>query len=54
MTQYLLAIHHPDDYDASLEDEAMHRDIDTRGRGAPVFLMETLINAGRFKRGSGQ
>lgn len=28
MTQYLVAIHHPDDYDASLEDEAMHRDID--------------------------
>ena len=28
MTQYLVAIHHPDNYDASLEDEAMHRDID--------------------------
>jgi hypothetical protein len=28
MTQYLVAIHHPDDYDASLEDEAMSRDID--------------------------
>jgi hypothetical protein len=29
MTQYLVAIHHPDDYDpASMEDEAMHRDID--------------------------
>lgn len=28
MTQYLVAIHHPDDYDASREDEAMHRDID--------------------------
>jgi hypothetical protein len=28
MTQYLVAIHHPDDYDGSLEDEAMHRDID--------------------------
>ncbi|WP_160010050.1 YciI family protein [Rhizobium sp. 18055] len=29
MTQYLVAIHHPDDYDpAALEDEAMHRDID--------------------------
>lgn len=28
MAQYLVAIHHPDDYDASLEDEAMHRDID--------------------------
>jgi hypothetical protein len=28
MTQYLIAIHHPDDYDPSLEDEAMDRDID--------------------------
>src|SRR5471030_81250 len=29
MAQYLVAIHHPDDYDASVEDQAMHRDIDT-------------------------
>jgi len=28
MTQYLVAIHHPDDYDPSLETEAMSRDID--------------------------
>jgi hypothetical protein len=28
MTQYLIAIHHPDDYDTSTEDEAMARDID--------------------------
>ncbi len=28
MTQYLVAIHHPDDYDPSAEDEAMYRDID--------------------------
>jgi hypothetical protein len=29
MTQYLVAIHHPDNYDpATAEDEAMHRDID--------------------------
>jgi hypothetical protein len=28
MTQYLVAIHHPDGYDGALEDEAMHRDID--------------------------
>jgi hypothetical protein len=28
LTQYLIAIHHPDDYDPSLEDEAMDRDID--------------------------
>jgi len=29
MTQYLVAIHHPDDYDPSIEDETMSRDIDT-------------------------
>ena len=29
MARYLVAIHHPDDYDPSVaEDEAMHRDID--------------------------
>ena len=28
MPQYLVAIHHPDDYDPSTEDEAMARDID--------------------------
>jgi hypothetical protein len=28
MTQYLVAIHRPSDYEPSLEDEAMHRDID--------------------------
>jgi hypothetical protein len=26
--QYLVTIHHPDDYDSSVEDEAMTRDID--------------------------
>jgi hypothetical protein len=28
MTQYLVSIHHPDDYDPSAEDEAMSHDID--------------------------
>jgi len=28
MTQYFVAIHHPDGYDGSLEDETMHREID--------------------------
>jgi hypothetical protein len=28
MPQYLVAIHHPDNYDPSLEDETMDRDID--------------------------
>ena len=27
MARYLVAIHHPDNYDSSREDEAMHRDI---------------------------
>ena len=38
MTQYLVAIHHPDDYDPSAEDEAMVRDIDV--------LNEEMIAAG--------
>jgi hypothetical protein len=39
MPQYLVAIHHPDDYDPSVaEDEAMHRDIDA--------LNEEMIAAG--------
>ena len=39
MTQYLVAIHHPDDYDpAAAEDEAMARDIDT--------LNEEMVAAG--------
>ena len=36
--QYMVAIHHPDDYDPSVEDEAMHRDIDV--------LNEEMIAAG--------
>ncbi len=39
MTQYLIAVHHPDDYDPSVvEDEAMHREIDA--------LNEEMIAAG--------
>ena len=38
MTQYLVAIHHPDNYDPSLEGEAMARDIDT--------LNEEMVAAG--------
>ncbi|MFZ0814692.1 MAG: YciI family protein [Candidatus Sulfotelmatobacter sp.] len=38
MTRYLVAIHHPDNYDPSVEDEAMHRDIDA--------LNEEMIAAG--------
>jgi hypothetical protein len=40
---YLIAIHHPDNYDPSLEDEAMSRDIDVLndemvGAGVRVFV----------------
>ena len=38
MKQYLVAIHHPDDYDPSTEGEAMVRDIDV--------LNEEMIAAG--------
>ena len=38
MTRYLVAIHHPDNYDGSSEDEAMHRDIDV--------LNEAMVAAG--------
>ena len=39
MTQYLVAIHHPDNYDPAIaEDEAMHRDIDV--------LNEEMVAAG--------
>jgi hypothetical protein len=44
MTQYLVAIHHPDDYDPSVvEDEAMDRDIDVlndemKAAGVRIFV----------------
>ena len=44
MTQYLVAIYHPDDYDPSVaEDEAMSRDIDTlndemKAAGVRIFV----------------
>ena len=48
MTQYLVAIHHPDDYDPSVaEDEAMHRDIDALiGRAGYVWRYNSCSNAG--------
>ena len=45
MAQYLVAIHHPDNYDASREDEAMMRDIHT--------LNEEMIAAGVRKFAGG-
>lgn len=38
MTKYLVAIHHPDNYDGSTEDAAMDRDIDA--------LNEEMVAAG--------
>lgn len=43
MTQYLVAIYRPDDYDPSTEDEAMSRDIDAlndemRAAGVRTFV----------------
>jgi hypothetical protein len=43
MTRYLVAIHHPDNYDASLEDQEMHREIDVlndemKAAGVRVFV----------------
>ena len=43
MPQYLVAIHHSDNYDPSLEDEAMGRDIDAlneemEAAGARIFV----------------
>ncbi len=43
MTQYLVAIHHPDDYDPSVETEAMSRDIDAlneemEAKGVRIFV----------------
>ena len=38
MTQYLVAIHHPDDYDSSTEVESMSRDIDA--------LNDEMVTAG--------
>jgi hypothetical protein len=38
MTQYLVAIYHPDGYDGSVETEAMHREIDA--------LNEEMVAAG--------
>ncbi|MBD9372248.1 hypothetical protein IB238_06350 [Rhizobium sp. ARZ01] len=44
MTQYLVAIHHPDDYDPSIaEDEAMSREVDAlndemKAAGVRIFV----------------
>jgi hypothetical protein len=58
MPQYLVGIHHPDDYDPSLESEAMSRDIDVlneemEAAGARIFaggLVHPAAAQGRCER----
>ena len=49
MTQYLVAIHHPDGYDGSSEDEAMHRDIDRLNAVQHRRLEAAAGHAGRVE-----
>jgi hypothetical protein len=42
MTQYLVAIHQPDDYDPFAEDETMSRDIDALNDEMVTPLTERL------------
>ena len=58
MPNYLVSIYHPDDYDPSVEDEAMHRDIDVLNdemvaKGVRVFV-GGLRPAGNAKSVRGQ
>ena len=60
MPQYLVAIHHPDNYDPSLEDEAMRRDISALNEemdaaGARVFAggLESPRKARSLRKQSG-
>jgi hypothetical protein len=57
MPQYLVAIHHSDNYDPSLEGEAMHRDIDVLNdemvaAGARIFVggMQAARNAKSLRK----
>ena len=43
MTQYLVAIYHPDDYDPSTEDEAMSRDIDALNNEMKVARVRIFV-----------
>jgi hypothetical protein len=52
MTRYLVAIHHPDDYDPSVEDQQMGRDIDAlndemKAAGARLFVggLQSVVHA---------
>jgi hypothetical protein len=43
MPQYLVAIHHPDNYDGSLEDETMHRAIDDLNEEMVAVGIRTFV-----------
>ena len=43
MPKYLVAIHHPDDYDPSIEDEAMSRDIDALNEEMVASGVRTFV-----------
>jgi len=58
--KYLVAIHHPDDYDPSVEDEAMSRDIDELNdemvaAGIRIFVggLMPIVNARSLRAKSG-
>lgn len=60
MTRYLVAIHHPDDYDPATEDETMSRDIDDLNQemiaaGVRVFVggLQSASNAKTLRVRSG-
>jgi len=45
LTQYLVAIYHPDDYDPSTEDQAMPRDIDAlHSNDTKAFVFNDLAS----------
>ena len=50
MAQYLVAIHHPDDYDPSAEGEAMSRDIDALNE--EMIAADVWIFAGGLRAAS--
>ena len=50
MTQYLVAIHHPDDYDAATEGEAMQRDIRALNTEMPGSLPSSAASRRYAKR----
>jgi hypothetical protein len=60
MTQYLVAIHHPHDFEPASEDEATHRDIDAlndemNARGVVVFVggLDRVSKAKSVRRQAG-